>query len=455
MQQRKGQTSIDPKLQRGLCIGAIGLVLGLGVFGILFIINGNKDTETSSTDASVPSEAESTTSVPHPFDADSSIAVHTPPELPHLDFPPGSVEEACGFNDFVWYHDAFSNSKSGDEIHWPRSLFDASGKLASFFFESDACRTALDNHVKAINPYLWGESLRDGAFAFFELDNPLTLERIFTDPLGDFNRVKDALDRPECLLRQESGSNWELQESCHADAFTNYALLNRFCFHEGVRDRTRTYYREGNHLTPEQDRFMWKQALEGSWVRKKCEEISPDLKLTRKLHSDLIEVLVSMEDPMNRKGTITMLIELAARLGDEAAGLTQGYSTNRGTIYLEHGVNFGRFRAVLSSRSWKDLQLKKEPSRERLLNTFQLLVDLSQTQTKFDWSWLVQHLCTPPYVDYPSIYHNAAIESETPKEPLSCRAVINELYTEELVSGPVLEMVDQFERTALELELYD
>lgn len=142
----------------------------------------------------------------------------------------------------------------------------------------------MDEHVNAINPYLWGESLRNGSFAFFVLDNP----------------------------------------------------------------------------TPMQDRSMWKQALESSWVRKECEEISPDLKLTRKLHSDPIDLLVSMEDPMNRKGTITMLIELAARLGDEAAGITQGYSTNQGTIYLEHGINFGRFRAVLSKHSWKDLQRKKE-----------------------------------------------------------------------------------------------
>ena len=454
MQQKKGQTSVNPRLERGLWIGAIGLVLGSGVFGLFFIFSGNKDAETSSIDASVPSEIATTTSVPQPLNAVSSIAANTPPKLPHLDFPPGSVEEACGFNDFVWYHEAFSNLESDNEIHWPYSIFDASGKLASFFSDSEECRTALDNHVNAINPYLWGESPQDGSFAFFELENPLTLERIFTDPLGDFNRVKDALDRPECLLRQESGSNWELQESCHADAFTNYALLNRFCFHEGVRDRTRTYYTD-DHLTPEQDRFMWKQALEGFWVRKKCAEISPDLKLTRKLHSDLIELLVSMEDPKNRKGTITMLIELAARLGDEAAGLTQGYSTNRGTIYLELGANFGRFRAVLSSRSWKDLQLKKEPSRERLLNTFQFLVDLSRTQTKFDWNWLVKHLCTPPYFEYPSIYHIATIGTVKSTDPLSCRAVINELYTEELVSGPVLEMVDQFERTALELDLYD
>ena len=76
---------------------------------------------------------------------------------------------------------------------------------------------------------------------------------------------------------------------------------------------------------------------------------------------------------------------------------------------------------------------EKRTSRERLLNTFQFLVDLTRTQVQFDWSWLVQHLFTPPYFEYPSIYHNAAKEPEKTKKPLSCRVVINELYTEELV----------------------
>lgn len=112
------------------------LVLGLGSFGLFFIFNLNKETETSSIDATVHSETESTTSVPQSFNTEPSIAVSTPAAaLPHLEFPPGSVEEACGFNKLVSYH-AYIDAESDEEIHWPQSLFDASGKLASFFSES-------------------------------------------------------------------------------------------------------------------------------------------------------------------------------------------------------------------------------------------------------------------------------------------------------------------------------
>ena len=145
--------------------------------------------------------------------------------------------------------------------------------------ESAECWSALEQHINAINPYLWGATHENRQFAFVVLKEPLTFERIFTDPTGDFNRVQDALSRPECLL--ETGEkNWELKESCHADAFLNYALINRFCFDSGVRDRAQTLYWESDNPTPEQDRFMWKQRLENYWVEEKCEELDSMLELT-------------------------------------------------------------------------------------------------------------------------------------------------------------------------------
>lgn len=444
MRQKKGQTSRNSTL--ALIAGVVGLSL-------LFVIHTRKDNETPSIDANVPSEDEPTISVPQQSNAEPSLAFDTPAKLPYIDFPPGSVEEACGFNDFVSFH----ADRSDDKTHWPRSIFDANGDLAAFFSESNECRTALNKHVNAINPYLWGESHRDGSFAFFELEDPLTFERIFADPLGDFSRVQEALSRPECVTRQEDGLNWELQESCHADALMNYALINRYCYHDGVDTRSRTYYREGDNLTPTQDRFMWKQELEDAWVTQWCDKIPTDLHLYRKLDPQHIELLKSMEDPKFLKGTISMLIELAARLGEEAAGITLGHKTNKGTIYLEHGVMFGRNKRLLSSFAWKELQLKKEPSRERFLQTFHFLADLTQEQTKFDWNWVVHQLCTPPYFESDDTLQkvNDGNEQGESDETKSCRTVVYELYTEELVSGPVLDMVNQFERTALNLDLYD
>lgn len=445
MRQQKGQTSRNSTL--ALIAGVVGLSL-------LFVIHTRKDNETPSIDANVPSEDdESTISVAQQSNTEPSLAFDTLAKLPYIDFPPGSVEEACGFNDFVSFH----ADRSDDKTHWPRSIFDANGDLAAFFSESNECRTALNKHVNAINPYLWGESHRDGSFAFFELEDPLTFERIFADPLGDFSRVQEVLSRSECVIRQEDGLNWELQESCHADALMNYALINRYCYHDGVDSRSRTYHRAGDNLTPSQDRFMWKQELEDAWVTQWCDKISTDLHLFRKLDPEHVELLKSMEDPMFLKGTISMLIELAARLGEEAAGITLGHKTNKGTTYLEHGVMFGRNKRLLSSFAWKELQLKKEPNRERFLQIFHFLADLTQEQTKFDWDWVVHQLCTPPYFEPDDTLKNVNGGNEQGEfeEPKSCRTVAYELYTEELVSGSVLEMANQFERTALNLDLYD
>ena len=263
---------------------------------------------------------------------------------------------------------------------------------------------------------------------------------------------------PECILKHNSESNWELTESCHADSIMNYALINRYCFHNGVSQRPLTYYWDRANFTSEQDRFMWKQALEGAWIEKKCAELAPDLQLTTKLNPDLIKLLVSIDNPMRLKGTVATLIELAARLGDKAAGLTQGYFIPSSSIvYLEHGSGFGRLKGTFSSRSWKELQSKKSPSVERFLQTFQLLADIRQTQTELNWDLLVQHLCKPPYEEPNRTFHRLSEleDQEESDEPRSCRTVVNELYFEELISGPVLEVVDQFERTALDLELYD
>ena len=400
------------------------------------------------------SDVESQTDVSHPSEAEPSKAAFEPPSFPSLETSQVSVEDACGFDQFVPFHSTILN----DDDHWPYSLWDENDELAPFFKESDDCRTALDDHVNDINPYLWGTRDKKGPFAFIELKNPLTFGRIFADPEGDFSRVQDALDRPECILQHDSDSNWDLTESCHADSIMNYALINRYCFHNGVRHSPFIFYRDPENFTLEQDQFMWKQELERTWIEKKCEELAPDLQLTTKWNSDLIKLLVSIDNPMRLKGTVATLIELAARLGDEAAGLTQGYMIPSSSIvYLEHGSGFGRLKRFFSSGPWKELQSKKAPSVERFLQTFQLLADLRQTQTELNWDLLVQHLCEPPY-DAPNGTSSRSHGPEDPEEsdePRSCRKVINELYVDELISGPVLEVVDQFERTAMELELFN
>ncbi|MDE0644699.1 MAG: hypothetical protein OXH84_00465 [Gammaproteobacteria bacterium] len=72
----------------------------------------------------------------------------------------------------------------------------------------------------AINPYHWNDDTDNRAFAFVVIENPLTFERIFTDPVGDLARVQDALSRSECKLGPDAESNWKLNKPVMPTRFT-------------------------------------------------------------------------------------------------------------------------------------------------------------------------------------------------------------------------------------------
>ena len=225
--------------------------------------------------------------------APTVVIVEAPPPVPRLDFLPGSVEESCGLNEFpprVGYYDYEDHERSS----WSNTPFNDEGEWIAL--ESKECRTALESHIDSINPYLWGRSTGNVSpitpMAFVILADPLTFGKIFADPVHDFALVQDALSRLECMPKGEE-TNWELKESCHADAFLNYALVHRFCFDKGIDNRERTYYWKSDNPTPEQDRFMWKQSLEDAWVRRKCEGLNQSSRLTSEQNPELYGFVIS------------------------------------------------------------------------------------------------------------------------------------------------------------------
>ena len=388
--------------------------------------------------------------------------------FPHLDFPPGSVEEECGLNAYVPNDYDYDYYGDTDNIYWPKSPYNKNGELVAL--DSEACRVALENHINTINPYLWGEteSDRQGVFlthwtrqfAFVELDSPLTFERIFADPAGDFVRMQEALSRPECLL-EPGEKNWELQESCHADAFLNFALINRFCFAGGVDNRTRSYYWKEDNPTPEQDRLMWKQTLEDAWVEEMCEELNPMLEFTSEQHPELYNSVMFLRDPSLKrtKSTDELLIELAARLGDDAAGLALPTLVLHSHYYHEEGYKYGRFAEVLSSDAWKDFAIKKAPSTDRFLQTFQMLARVTSRKAdprdefELDWQWVAQYLCAPPY--YQEKLKVPGVLQEEPEPHHSCAEIVHEIRQSGTTFRPLLDVLDKFEQVALELEVYE
>ena len=445
MRRRGRRLNQNSRSQRWFWIAGIGLGL-VAVTGVLVLLNTSHRTVSKdrpptgqSPSAVVPSSV--TTS-----EAVFSVQSGTP--LPPLDFPQGSVEEACGLNEFpprVGYYDY----KAEERRSWVNSPFNANGDWIAL--ESEECTDALEAHINTINPYLWSDDPNLRQFAFVVLDQPLTFGRIFADPEGDLVRVQNALSRSECKLKSGTQVNWKLKEECHADAFMNYALINRFCFNEGIDNRDRTYYSEEDSPTTEQDRSMWKEDLENAWVRQKCEGLEPTLELTEH-QPKLYELIMSLGDPEKYRLWMSdrLLIDHAARLGDDAAGLTQMPRS-----YLEEGYKFGRFNKFLSSLPWKELRRKEEPSPDRILRTFFVLGILERDQINFDWNWLADHLCSPPYEKQNTRKLEEDEVAEKLAKPKSCRVVIDELYTREDLPVPMLGFVDRLVQTAMELNVYD
>lgn len=471
----------SPRTRRWLWFVSFGLGLSalILVCVLVYYIRDHPPLETPSQEINKPSVVNSPSL---PTTTPTGAVVEAPPLLPRLDFLPGSVEEACGLNEFpprVGYYDYEDHERSS----WSNTPFNAEGDWIAL--ESEECRTALENHINTINPYLWGRTYENDNFvapmAFVVLEEPLTFGKIFADPDGDFARVQDALSRPECLLKGEE-TNWELEETCYADAFLNYALVHRFCFDEGIDNRDRTYYWKEDNPTPEQDRFMWKQALENTWVEQKCEGINQTFRLTLEQNPELYNLVISLRDSTSESSRIrsksptALLIELAARLGDDAAGLTTETLKPRSHYYDENGYKYGRFAGLLTSTGWRAFTaVNVSPSADRFLQTFNMLALVRarkpdpRDEIEFDWEFVARHLCEPPY--YIKGWYDAQIDAlksrpewaddlvafhEEYDNPKSCQEIVHELrQRDDLKFAPLFQTLDKFEQVAIELEVYE
>jgi len=285
------------------------------------------------------------------------------------------------------------------------------------------------------------------------IDNRIAFDRIVTGPKIDLVRVQEALTRPECQLTDDSKRNWHLNETCHAAAFHNTALVMYFCYYEGTRANG-NYWAPAPQDSPERDHTMWIHTLEYRWVKEKCESLDPKPDPPSPMYTELYEQLAQLVDNEEARYNADMeLIKLAARLGDDAAGLTRV------------GSSEGRF-AGWFNHSWNDpvnLFTKHPPSVDRLRRLISLFAEKPIKEGKpfvFNHEALVQHLCTPPYNykdDRDRALSQIYIEPSTePRpEPPSCREIIAELRQELHDNQTFLSYIDTFEDVAIRLEVYE
>ena len=419
------------------------------------------------------------------------LTVDDLPKLPPLDYPPGSVGDACGVNDFPNQergrvlsklyeyrkgpppsieHDGYMNVRLYfSEIEWTLRFNpnDRDGthnwnpleqEIVQTALKKEQCRAALEQQVKQINPYLWGryndESFYDRAVSFVVTDNPMTFERIFKDPSGDLVRVQEALARPECQLGEKGKSNWNLQRTCHADAFHNTALVMWFCYNEGIpslklagsgrRIPPPAIPSSGSPEDTQRKHIMWTHALEHRWVTEKCESLDLNTDPQSPVFAELRKLLAPLVNDTEQTARYANeeLLLMAARLGDDVAGLTH------------LGYREGRFADWFKPTWWNDpnslnLLYKYPPSVDRFRRLLSLFAEKTTKEGKpfvVDQEALVQHLCTPPY-------HNR--EEDIVTEPPSCREIVAELRQELHDNQTFLRYIDTFEDVAMHLNVYE
>lgn len=393
---------------------------------------------------------------------DDTLAVVDPvavviPKVPPVDFPQGSIGHTCAVNDFPpyhWYVDLdYETSRSLDN----HPFYDSNGDQRVLKGE---CHSVLERHLYSLNPYYWGAQDEkrpvNRAFDFIVIDNPLTFERIFADPAGDFARVQEAFTKPECLLAHNAESNWELNEICHADAILNYAFITRFCYNDSyhgydnwVTERPSQHYLEENNPTPAQDRHMWIQSLEDRWIREKCKTLDSNLNLHAKQHTELRQQIQKLQPRLYNRVSLSKLIELAARLGDDAAALTQPamHVAYHRSLQSDEGYKYGPFAGWLTNK-YELFTIKDPPSVDRIGQALSLfaknLVGKKGRRVIIDHEALVQHLCTPPYYDPDNEYPN----------PPSCRTVVIKLRQQAL-HHTTLNLIATFEDVAMRLDVYE
>ncbi|MXZ55771.1 MAG: hypothetical protein F4227_09875 [Gammaproteobacteria bacterium] len=166
------------------------------------------------------------------------------------------------------------------------------------------------------------------------------------------------------------------------------------------------------------------------------------------------------------------LIKLAARLGDNAAGMTWTASQWRriGGDLPSGGYQFGRFAELFASEEWQSLitagtcwrgfDTGHENRQFSIVNFLQALKLLARDsgpsteqheEIQFDWRVVVQYVCVPIYI-HPDDTEAMGIE---PVELQSCKEIVEEVRQLGINSPTVLAAIDKFEKIAIELGVYE
>ena len=314
---------------------------------------------------------------------------------------------------------------------------------------SEECTEALEIHLLDRNPFALFSHEK---FSLIQIDNPLTYERIFTDPENDLERILDAISRPECRLADGPIVNWELKNSCHADSFTNYATFYHVCY-VGISFAAHLSYLSDYEplfqIDPRTKSSFWQNYLERRWVSNHCRSFNQAIRLNTEnypaqyqqllnIGQDHDRVFIPLESQQNDENFVLYktLLSLGARLGDEAATLEYLPQSN---IQLETYYN----ERQPWRENWEQPKRDTQPSESQLLTALDLIASVADTDVKLDWEDLVKRVCKPDLVQGVSSHP-------------SCQTLISDLLKKlDPTEERKIQALNQFERKAIELGLYN
>lgn len=327
--------------------------------------------------------------------------------------------------DAIAYYDVWSEC----EVNDLPEVYDK--KTAARVLNTGQCRAAFEHYVrsKALT-FSSSEFLQ-----FVELNEPLTFARIFSDPVGDRERILDMLSKPECREVASEEPRWDLKDACHADALTNFVYFSNLCGEEANPILALKWSSAvGNTDTPSfriESGSEWKSWLARDWVIEQCrkfdvEQIVLDEERDLEVYTDLQSLRAQIrawedDEFLNRLNTSSQnggkwqiaaetLMALAARLGNTWATIhysvsldDKGWRSFRSEKlpWLESGWSFLHPNQPNPYIETKSDQIIIEASFEskfsQVANKFHrsltFVLDLEDVGLEVRWYELVREIC--------------------------------------------------------------
>lgn len=282
------------------------------------------------------------------------------------------------------------------------------------------------------------------------LENRMTYDRIFEDPDGDRARVIDSLSRSECQFQEGELVRWDLKDSCHADAFANYANYLSTCHPRSYLSTWLEHneeWKESLEHSPDSSdpwnntevrKIVFQLNVESHWVRDHCKSSRTENHILHDENEDLelfqlLNVVASNigERPVGGSGrylrgdAIKVLVAIAAKLGDEWASLEY-----RGNIHLHPNPWHDKIEKLQPWRRQQYLQYwNKPPTVQRVRDAINLVHTLEDANRRVNWENFVANLCYYHTSDQRKHKCQQSIESLRQKEldPLDNERVIKTL----------------------------